>query len=77
MSVTLADYPEILRLRDYSQIMQQAEHTIRRELRDGRCRVAPCMVRPYRWRRADLIAFLSTVTITADRKHFHSSRRAS
>lgn len=75
MSVFLSEYPEIIRLADYCDVMAQSPTSIRRELRTGRCRVVPCMVRPYRWRRADVAAYLSGVTVTADRRFHAASRR--
>lgn len=67
-TVTLAHLPAVLTLAEYAREMRQSVRTVRRELAAGCCRVPPCLVRPYRWRRVDLELHLSTATVTADRR---------
>lgn len=66
----------ILTLREYAALMRESQTSIRRQLRVGACRVQPCMVKPYRWRRADVETFLTGITVVEDRKYHRSLQEA-
>jgi hypothetical protein len=74
-TVTLDGFPPVLLLDDYCAVMRQGERTVRRQIAEGRCRVAPVMRGPYRWARVDLEAYLSQATVTADRRAHRQARQ--
>jgi hypothetical protein len=74
--VDLSAYPPTLRSRDYKDIMSIGETLFRRQLKSGRCDVPPCMVAPYRWRKADLQEYLDTIDLAQDRRVKGKAKRA-
>lgn len=66
--LTLATAPDVLLLREYCALMRESERRVRAQVTAGACRVAPRLVRPYRWLRSDLEHYLSTITLPADRR---------
>lgn len=66
--LTLTTAPDVLLLREYCALMRESERRVRAQVTAGACRVAPRLVRPYRWLRADIERYLSTITLPADRR---------
>jgi predicted site-specific integrase-resolvase len=66
---------ELIRLKQAAQKWGIAVSTLHEQVRQGRARVMPCMVNPYRWRLRDIERDIDTASYSDSRRKQQRDRK--